>query len=72
MSPAVDLPWGPEWGQSETGGGDGGSAGGPPSSTSRASTQGPDNPEVNESVGSPGGGAGRLSVRLDAEGREDS
>lgn len=30
--------------------------------------QGPDYPEVKESVGSAGGGADRLSVRLDAEG----
>ena len=33
---------------------------------------GPDNPAVTESVGSTGGGAGRLSVCLDAEGREES
>lgn len=33
---------------------------------------GPDNPEVTESVASTGGGAGRLSVCLDAEGREES
>lgn len=72
MSPAVDLPWGPGWGQSKTGGGDGGRCGGPPSSASRATTQGADNAEVNESVCSAGGGAGRLSVCLDAEGREDS
>lgn len=50
----------------------GGDAGAPPSSASRASTQEPENAEVNESVGSAGGGAGRLSVLLDAEGREDS
>ena len=33
---------------------------------------GPDNPEVTESVGSAGGGAGRLSVCPDIEGREES
>lgn len=33
---------------------------------------GPDNPEVTESVGSAGGGAGRLSVCPDVEGREES
>lgn len=47
-------------------------AGGRRRSASRARTQGPENPEVDESVGRAGGGAGRLSVCLDAEGREES
>lgn len=50
----------------------GGGAGGRPRPAAPASPQPPDNPEVNVSVRSAGGGAGRLSVCLDAEGREDS
>lgn len=48
------------------------SAGGRRRSASPARTQWPDDPEVTESVGSAGGGAGRLSVCRDAEGREES
>lgn len=71
MSQAADLPWGLVCGQSDMGwaGATGAGAAGEPLSASQVRTQGPDNPEVTESVGSAGGGAGqafRLSGRRGA------